>query len=197
MPADHLQHSWPLGAEPKPHQHASEIQVYGTVTPALPLGLSVEVREEVVERLNQILADSVTIRDLYKKCHWQVTGPAFYQFHHLFDKHSEAQSDLVDVIAERIRALGGVSLAMAFDVAETASIPRPPRWREQPPVQISRQLEANAAIILEVRAGARRAAELGDDSTTDLLVGEVLGSNEQQVWFLSEHLVDLPLTLAY
>ena len=167
------------------------------MTPALPLGLSVEVREEVVERLNQILADTVTIRDLYKKCHWQVTGPVFYQFHHLFDKHSEAQSELVDAIAERIQALGGVSLAMAFDVGETASIPRPPRGREQPPVQISPLLEAHAAIILEVRTGARRAAELGDDGTTDLLVGEVLRSNEQQVWFLSEHLVDLPLTLGY
>ena len=103
----------------------------------------------------------------------------------------------MDAIAERIQALGGVSLAMAFDVAETASIPRPPRGREEPPVQISRLLEAHAAIILEVRAGARRAAELGDDGTTDFLVGEVLRSNEQQVWFLSEHLVDLPLTLGY
>ena len=76
--------------------------------------------------LNQLLADTITLRDLYKKHHWQVAGPTFYQLHLLFDKHSEEQNELVDAIAERIQLLGGVSLAMAPDVAETTLIPRPP-----------------------------------------------------------------------
>ena len=183
-------------AQPRLHQHARETQVYGTVTPRLPLGLSVEVREEVVGRLNQVLADTLTLRDLYKKAHWQAAGPTFYQLHLLFDKHAGAQADLADAVAERVQTLGGVSLAMAGDVADTTNVPRPPRGREAPPVQLSRLLDAHGVVILEARSAARRAAELGDDGSNDLLVSQVLRANELEVWFLSEHLVDAPLAVA-
>jgi starvation-inducible DNA-binding protein len=85
---------------------------------------------------------------------------------------------------------------MAHDVAETTSIERPPRGREEVPVQISRLLEAHEVIIKEVRTSARRAAELGDDGSNDLLISDVLRTNELQVWFLSEHLVSMPLVIA-
>jgi starvation-inducible DNA-binding protein len=88
----------------------------------------------------------MTIRDLYKKHHWQQAGPAFYQLHLLFDKHYDEQADLVDEIAERIQTLGGISIAMAPDVAETTMIERPPKGREETPVQISRLLEAHEII---------------------------------------------------
>src|SRR3954452_2880662 len=126
-------HSRPEGAQPALHQHAKEIQAYDTVTPELPLGLSVETREEVVQQLNQVLADTMTLRDLYKKSHWQVSGPTFYQLHLLFDKHYEEQSELVDSLAERIQMLGGISIAMAPDVAEAPRIERPPKGREDTP----------------------------------------------------------------
>jgi len=135
----------------------------------------------------------MTLRDLYKKHHWQVAGSTFYQLHLLFDKHFGEQVELVDTIAERIQLLGGVTLAMAADVAETTLIPRPPRGREEVPVQISRLLEAHEIILQEARAMARQATEAGDDGTNDLLVSDVIRSNELQVWFLSEHLVDVPL----
>jgi len=147
-------------------------------------------------RLNQLLADTITIRDLYKKSHWQVAGPTFYQLHLLFDKHFETQVELVDAIAERIQLLGGISLAMAADVAETTQIARPPRGREEVPVQISRLLDAHQVIIRDSRELARRASVLGDDGTNDLAVSQVLRSNELQVWFLSEHLVNMPLVKA-
>src|SRR3954469_23903799 len=150
--------SLPDRAQPALHQHAKEIQAYDTVTPELPLDLSVETREEVVQQLNQILADSITLRDLYKKSHWQVSGPTFYQLHLLFDKHFTEQVELVDSIAERIQLLGGISIAMSHDVAETSSIPRPPRGREEVPVQISRLLEAHEIIIKQARSIAHRAA---------------------------------------
>jgi len=102
----------------------------------------------------------------------------------------------VDSIAERIQLLGGVSMAMAHDVAETTQIERPPRGREEVPVQISRLLDAHQLIISETRKMARRATELGDDGSNDLLISEVLRTNELQVWFLSEHLVDVPLVQA-
>lgn len=150
----------------------------------------------MTEQLNQLLADTMTLRDLYKKSHWQVSGPTFYQLHLLFDKHFDEQVELVDAIAERIQLLGGVSIAMAADVAETTQIKRPPRGREEVPVQLSRLLDAHQIIIRQCRSLARRASTLGDDGTNDLVVSEVLRRNELQVWFLSEHLVNMPLVHA-
>lgn len=185
-----------LNAQPRLHQHAREIQAYGTVSHMLPLELEEPVRLEMTEQLNQLLADTMTLRDLYKKSHWQVACLTFYQLHLLFDKHYGEQVELVDSIAERIQLLGGVSVAMAADVAEITQIERPPRGREEVPVQLSRLLDAHQFIIGEVRTMAHRASELGDDGTNDLLVSEVLRTNELQVWFLSEHLVNVPLVQA-
>jgi starvation-inducible DNA-binding protein len=138
----------------------------------------------------------MTLRDLYKKSHWQVAGPTFYQLHLLFDKHFEEQIELVDSIAERIQLLGGISIAMAHDVAETTRIERPPKGREEVPVQISRLLDAHQIIIGHCRELAERANKIGDAGTNDLVVSDVLRTNELQVWFLSEHLVEEPLVKA-
>ena len=75
-----------VSAQPRFHQRAGEIQAYGTVNHALPLDLEEPVRLEMTEQLNQLLADTITLRDLYKKSHWQVAGATFYQLHLLFDK---------------------------------------------------------------------------------------------------------------
>ncbi len=185
-----------ISAQPRLHQRAREIQAYGTVSHMLPLELEEPVRLEMTEQLNQLLADTMTLRDLYKKSHWQVAGPTFYQLHLLYDKHFDEQVELVDSIAERIQLLGGVSVAMAADVAEMTQIERPPRGREEIPVQLSRLIDAHQIIIRQVRTLSRRASELGDDGTNDLVVSEVLRTNELQVWFLSEHLVNVPLVEA-
>jgi len=182
-------------ARPVLHQHAREIQPYGKIA-RIPIALDEKVCAASVNNLNQLLADTMTLRDLYKKHHWQVAGHTFYQLHLLFDKHYEEQAELVDAIAERIQLLGGISIAMAHDVAETTTIPRPPRGREEVPVQISRLLEAHEKILLEVRAMARQADEAGDDGTNDLLVSEVMRTNELQAWFVAEHLVDVPVVRA-
>ncbi len=185
-----------INAQPRIHQRAGEIQAYGTVSHACRSSWKSRCRLEMTEQLNLLLADTMTLRDLYKKSHWQVAGPTFYQLHLLFDKHYDEQVEIVDVIAERIQLLGGVSLAMAADVAETTRIERPPRGREEVPVQISRLLDAHQIIIGHCRQLARRASELGDDGTNDMVISDVLRANELQVWFLSEHLVDVPLVQA-
>src|SRR5262245_66001981 len=107
-----------------------------------------------VANLNQLLADTMTLRDLYKKHHWQLAGPTFYQLHLLFDKHYGEQNELVDAIAERIQVLGGVSVAMAPDVAEMTMIPRPRKGREGVPVQISRLLHAQEIVLKDARTMA-------------------------------------------
>jgi starvation-inducible DNA-binding protein len=182
-------------ARPLTQQQAHEIHPFGHLV-KLPIALPENVCKESVENLNQLLADTMTLRDLYKKHHWQVAGPTFYQLHLLFDKHYEQQNELVDKIAERIQLLGGVSLAMAHDVAETTLIPRAPKGREEVPVQISRLLHAHEIVLKEARSMARRAAERGDDGTNDLLVSDVIRGNELQVWFVAEHVVEMPLVQA-
>ncbi|MGO4516598.1 Dps family protein [Terriglobus sp. 2YAB30_2] len=178
------------------HEKAKEIQKYGSVVKDLPNALESDVREAMCAKLNQLLADSITLRDMYKKHHWQVAGPTFYQLHLLFDKHFEEQVEIVDVIAERIQLLGGVTIAMGADVAEVSQIQRPPRGREEVPVQISRLLDAHRVIIEECRKLAEDADKAGDDGTNDLAVSDVLRPNELQSWFLSQHLVEMPLTFA-
>jgi starvation-inducible DNA-binding protein len=173
---------------PQLHQHAAVTQEYGTIV-KLPNGLSESVCSKSVALLNQTLADTMTLRDLYKKHHWQVVGPTFDQLHLLFDKHYEAQAALVDLVAERIQVLGGVTLAMAADVAETTRIARPPRGREPAGVQLSRLAVAHELIIIAARKNAEIVADIGDSGTNDLLVSNVLRTNELQAWFLTEHLV--------
>src|SRR5215469_4473160 len=185
----------PKRALPRLGQKAAELQAFGTIA-KLPNGLGERVCMENVERLNLILADTMTLRDLYKKHHWQVSGPTFYQLHLLFDKHYGEQSELVDQIAERIQMLGGLSYAMAADVAENTTIPRPPKGREEVPVQISRLLTAHEIILQQARASAKKASEMGDEGTNDLLISDVVRTNEMQVWFLAEHLVDAPEVIA-
>jgi len=182
-------------AQPILNQRGKETQAFGTLT-RYPLGLGDEARLTSVNGLNQILADSIMLRDMYKKHHWQLSGPTFYELHLLFDKHASEQTEIVDALAERIQTLGGMAVAIANDVAAMTKIERPPRGREEVPVQISRLLEAHEHILIEARALARKAAELGDDGTNDLLLSEVVRPNEAQVWFVSEHVVDTPLVRA-
>ena len=177
-------------------QSAKITQKYGSVVKSLPIGIPIEAREEMTARLNLLLADTITLRDLYKKSHWQVAGPTFYQLHLLFDKHAEEQGELVDTIAERIQLLGGVSIAMAHDVAANTRLERPPIDREEVPVQISRLLEAHHFIMKDVRELADKADDLKDLGTNDMLVSNVLRTNELQTWFVSEHLVEMPLVFA-
>lgn len=182
-------------ATPLTHQHAHEIQPFGHLV-HMPIALSETTCRNSVESLNQLLADTITLRDLYKKHHWQVAGATFYQLHLLFDKHAGEQGELVDAIAERVQTLGGVSVAMAHDVAEMSLIPRPPKGREEAPVQISRLLHAHEIVLEEARAMARLASESGDDGTNDLLVSDVIRRNELQAWFVSQHVVNAPLVKA-
>jgi starvation-inducible DNA-binding protein len=182
-------------AAPLLNQRGRELQRFDEIV-RLPIGLDEKACKQSVRALNQVLADTMTLRDLYKKHHWQVAGHTFYSLHLLFDKHYEEQAALVDTIAERIQILGGLAVAMAADVAEMTRIERPPRGREEVPVQISRILEAHEQIIEYCHEQAGKADDVGDDGTNDLLVSDVIRLNELQVWFVAEHLVPEQLVRA-
>lgn len=182
-------------AQPILGQRGKIVQEFGTVV-YLPSALDESVRLESTRNLNQVLADTIVLREMYKKHHWQVSGHTFYQLHLLLDKHYEEQGKLVDEIAERVQALGGVAIAMPQDVSEHTRIERPPIDREEVPVQLSRLLEAHELILKEAHEYAKAADDSGDDGTNDLLVSNVIRTNELQVWFIAEHLAAMPVVHA-
>ncbi|WP_174293486.1 Dps family protein [Sphingomonas bacterium] len=179
-------------AQPQYKVEPREIQPFGTLK-SLPLALEDNARKQSIDVLNQVLADTIMLRDMYKKHHWQMSGATFYQLHLLLDAHYEEQAKLVDLIAERIMALGGISIATPHDVAETTRIARPPKGREDVPTQLSRLLEAHEIVLRQSHEGADLADDAGDDGTNDLLVSNIIRTNEPQVWFLAEHLTETPL----
>jgi len=183
------------GSQPLLHQKGTEIQKFGTAR-QLPIALAYETRMASCDALNQVLADSIILYNLYKKHHWLVRGHTFYQLHLLLDKHAGEQLELVDMVAERVQTLGGIAVADPRHVAEITRIPRPPNGAEEVPAMLSRLLEAHELIIAETREAAARTAEQGDDGSNDVLVSDVLRTNELQTWFIAEHLVDTPVVRA-
>ena len=182
-------------SQPLLHQAGVEIQRFGTIRD-LPIALDHKARAASCESLNQTLADSIILYNLYKKHHWLMRGQTFYQLHLLLDKHAEEQLKLVDLLAERVQTLGGIAIADPRHVAEVTRIPRPPNGAEEVPAMLSRLLEAHEVIIAEARKSADKADQVGDQATNDILVSDVLRTNELQTWFIAEHLVDTPLVRA-
>jgi starvation-inducible DNA-binding protein len=185
------------GHSPQPRlgQRAPELQRFGSLR-QLPIALAAEARAESCQLLNEILADTTILYALYKKAHWNVAGPTFYQLHLLFDKHAEEQLELVDEIAERVQMLGGISVGDPRHAAELTTIPRPPDGSEEVPVTLGRLLDAHETILEKVRAGITKTEESEDWGSNDLLMSDVLRRNEMQVWFIAEHVVESPLVEA-
>jgi starvation-inducible DNA-binding protein len=180
------------GSQPLFHQHGREVQRFGQMR-LLPIALSHDARVESCHLLNQINADTIILYNLYKKHHWLVRGPTFFQLHTLLDKHAEEQLKLIDLMAERVQTLGGVTVADPRHVAEITSVPRPPDGVEDVPAMLSRLLEAHEIIITKTREAIDKTEEMSDWGTNDLLMSDVLRTNELEVWFVAEHLVDVPV----
>ena len=183
------------GSQPLFYQASHVIQEFGTLK-LLPIALSHDARLQSSQLLNQILADTMILYSLYKKHHWQMRGPTFEQLHLLLDKHAGEQLELVDTLAERVQMLGAVSVGDPRLAAELTTIERAPDGVEEVPSMLSRLLAAHETIISKVRAAIEQTAANGDGGTNDLLMGDVLRTHEQQVWFLAEHLVETPLVRA-
>src|SRR5438105_1564592 len=125
------------GSQPLLHQRGEEVQRFGEMR-LFPIALGHDARAESAQLLNHILADSMILYNLYKKHHWLVRGPTFYQLHLLLDKHAGEQVELIDTIAERVQTLGGLAVADPRHVAELTKSPRPPTRRAGAPAIPSR-----------------------------------------------------------
>jgi len=178
--------------EPKLDLSGPEMPPFDTLRD-LPIGLPEEARATSCRLLNEILADSMILYALYKKHHWLVAGPTFYQLHLLFDKHAEEQNEIIDVLAERVQSLGGIAVGDPRHAAELTTIPRPPGGAEPVAVMIDRTLRAHETIIDKVREGIKTTEGSEDWGSNDVLMSDVLRRHELQVWFLAEHVVDVPL----
>ena len=179
-------------AQPLLHQRSREIQPFGTLK-SMPIALGEQARKASCELINPILADTMILYNLYKKFHWNVAGHTFYQLHLLFDKHAEEQLALIDLLAERVQMLGGIAVGDPRHAAELTRIERPPDGAEEVPAMLSRLLEAHETILAAVREAIEATEESKDWGTNDVLMSDVLRTNEMQVWFTAEHLVDTPL----
>jgi starvation-inducible DNA-binding protein len=168
-------------------EKSAVVQAFGSLVP-VRLGLAEDVRHRSVSALNRLLAHTMALRDLYKKAHWQTSGPTFYELHLLFDKHHDEQQAVLDALAERIQALGGVARALAHDVVEETRLARAPSGVESSVNQLRRLVAAHEFILVEARPLARDAAAAGDEGTNDLIVGQVVRGNEMQSWFVLRHL---------
>jgi starvation-inducible DNA-binding protein len=178
--------------EPRLSLRAPEIQAFGSLR-NLPIALSTKARTRSCRLLNEILSDTMVLYAMYKKHHWLVAGPTFYQLHLLFDKHAEEQLELIDLLAERVQSLGGIAVGDPRQAAELTSIERPPDGAEEVAVMLDRTLRAHETVITKVRAAITATEEAEDWGSNDLLMSDVLRRHELQVWFLAEHVVDLPL----
>jgi starvation-inducible DNA-binding protein len=186
-------HSQRRSPNPRLDQHGPEIQRFGTLR-RLPIGLPDKARAGSCELLNEILADTTILYALYKKHHWLVAGPTFYQLHLLFDKHAEEQLELIDLLAERVQTLGGIAVGDPRHAAELTTIERAPDGAEEVPVMLDRLLTAHETIIGKVRRGIDATEKSGDWGSNDILMSDVLRRNELQVWFIAEHVVEVSLT---
>jgi starvation-inducible DNA-binding protein len=182
-------------SQPRLRQRGLEVQRFDELR-TFPIGLAKDARSEMAGWLNKILCDTRILHDLYKKTHWLMRGATFYTLHLLMDKHAGEQYELIDSLAERVQTLGAIAVGDPRHVAELTSLPRPPDGAEEVPAMLSRLVDAHEFILAEVRVAARRAVEVGDDGSNDLLVSDVLRTNELQMWFVVEHLVDTPLVIA-
>ena len=181
--------------EPRLGQRGGELQRFGTLR-QLPIALPAKARSESCRLLNEILADTTILYALYKKAHWNAAGPTFYQLHLLFDKHAGEQLELIDAVAERVQMLGGISVGDPRHAAELTTIERAPDGAEEIPVVLDRLLAAHETILEKVRKGIDTTETSKDWGSNDLLMGDVLRTNEMEVWFLAEHVVDIPLVEA-
>jgi starvation-inducible DNA-binding protein len=181
-----------ISPTPRLSRPSGEVQKFGTLR-LMPIALDARARTQSGQMLNVILADTTILYALYKKHHWLVAGPTFYQLHLLFDKHAEEQAELIDLLAERVQTLGGIAVGDPRHAAELTTIDRPPNGAESVPDMISRTLRAHEEVIEKTRRAIEATEKNEDWGSNDILMSEVLRTNELQVWFISEHIVEMPL----
>lgn len=146
-----------------------------------------KTRAQIVEMLNQTLADTFDLFSQVKQAHWNVKGHQFYQLHLLFDEMAGELNGYADELAERVTAMGGTAMGTVRLAAANSSLPEYPFEALEGLDHIAALSERYAAYCQEVRARIDKAAELEDAGTADLYT-EISRTADKRLWFLEAHL---------
>ena len=150
-----------------------------------PTDLKTNATTNVADALNGVLADSYALYLKTKNFHWHVSGPHFRDYHLMFDEQAAQVLETTDLIAERVRKTGNVTLRSIGDIARHQTI----RDNDQPFVRASdmlAELRDDNLKLIEIMRSAREVAEEGKDSPTSSLLDEWIDLAETRCWFLFE-----------
>jgi starvation-inducible DNA-binding protein len=139
--------------------------------------------------LNELLAHSIRLRDLYKKARWQTADFQFRQLHLMFETHYKEQLRLVDVLVDRIRMLGSAGRVFAGVFLQDIRFSDVCRGRPAI-VRILRDLiDAHELALGAARSGAQHDVEDNPCPMRDFAVGQVVLTNDLQIWSIAEQLM--------
>ncbi|HIK37634.1 MAG: DNA starvation/stationary phase protection protein Dps [Geminocystis sp.] len=151
------------------------------------IDLSAEVREKVIGILNVTLATTIDLKTQTKQAHWNVRGVHFYSFHKMFDEMAVQLEEFVDMVAERVTALGGVALGTARVASQNSLLPEYPSEITEGIQHVAALAERYAIYAAHLRDAIAKTDELGDADTADLYT-EISRAVDKHLWFLEAHL---------
>ena len=152
------------------------------------IDMSETLRAQVVERLNQTLAATLDLKTQTKQAHWNVKGMNFYQLHELFDEMASTLEEYVDMVAERVTALGGTAMGTARLAVAASILPEYDLEAVTGEAHVTALAERYGVYAAHVRAAIDYTDDLGDADTADLYT-EVSRDIDKYLWFLESHLV--------
>jgi len=151
------------------------------------INLPQENREQLTELLNGRLADSLDLYTQTKFAHWNVKGKDFYQVHLLFDAIAEHVEEGIDMIAERITALGGIAEGTLRQAADASSLPEFDVRGNDSMDYVRALANRVGAVANRVREAIDQSDELEDMGTADLFT-EIVRTLDKDLYFLEAHL---------
>ncbi|MEB3311030.1 MAG: DNA starvation/stationary phase protection protein Dps [Snowella sp.] len=166
---------------------ATQVKATGKLYPTR-IDLSVEIRTQIINILSTTLATTLDLKTQIKQAHWNVKGLDFYQLHLLFDELATEVEEYVDMVAERITALGGTPLGTARVAAANSILPEYPLDIATGVDHVTALCDRYGAYAAHVRTAIADTADLGDADTSDLYT-EISRTIDKRLWFLEAHLV--------
>ncbi len=148
------------------------------------IGLSDDSREAVVHVLNRLLADEYLLYTKTRNYHWNVRGAQFNELHRFFEKQYEELEVVVDEVAERVRALGGMALGTLSEFLQEARLKETPAQYPEAREMIASLLADHETLIRQLRGDLVVVLDKhGDAGSNDFLTG-LMERHEKTAWML-------------
>lgn len=152
---------------------------------ATPTDLKKEEVKKVVEAVNPLIADAFALYTKTKNFHWHLSGSHFRDYHLMFDEQAEAIFESIDILAERVRRIGGTTIRSITHISSLQTITDNNYDFVSPVQMIAELLADNQHIAKNIRV-AIKTTEDNNDSPTSNLLQEILDGTERRIWFLFE-----------